>query len=115
MPRQGSWDERYRSADRPHTTAPVEFLVDNINLLPVGKVLDLAMGEGRNALFLAEQGFAVTGIDSSEVAVQRCNDLAQERGLTLHTIVADLTDFALPKGRGGQLLLPAARPDQRDK
>jgi len=56
------------------------------------------MGEGRNAVFLAEHGFEVTGVDSSEVAVNTCNEIAAERGLDITTIVADLSDYSLPKG-----------------
>lgn len=97
MPRREHWNERYRAASLLPNKSPVEFLVDNLNLLPKGKALDVAMGEGRNALFLAEQGFEVTGIDYSEVAVERANQQAQERGLTIKTVVADLTDYLLPK------------------
>src|SRR5215471_18674412 len=97
MADQKSWDDRYAASKPPLTQPPVEFLADNIGLLPKGKALDLAMGQGRNTLFLAERGYDVTGIDSSQVGIDQCQDLARERGLTLTTIQADLTEYALPK------------------
>lgn len=98
MADQKTWDERYASSTLSEAQPPVEFLVDNIDLLPKGKALDIAMGRGRNALFLAERGFEVTGIDSSQVAIDQCQRLASDRGLALTTVLADLTDYALPKG-----------------
>ena len=44
------------------------------------------MGDGRNAIYLAEQGFEVTGIDSSEVAVRRCLDVANERAVVINAM-----------------------------
>jgi tellurite methyltransferase len=97
MSDQKSWDERYATSTTLEPQPPVDFLADNIDLLPKGKALDIAMGQGRNALFLAERGFDVTGIDSSQVGIDRCQDLALQRGLTVTTIQADLDDYALPK------------------
>lgn len=60
-----------------------------------GKVLDLGMGEGRNALFLAEKGFEVEGVDLSEKTVERCLKLAKERKLSVRACVGDLRDFKI--------------------
>jgi len=50
-------------------SSPSQFLVDNISLLPRGKALDMAMGSGRNAIYLANNGFEVEGVDISKNAV----------------------------------------------
>ena len=65
-------------------------------MLPKGKVLDLAMGEGRNGVFLATQGFQVTGVDISERGLSKAKTLAADRGVPLTTVVADLESYAIP-------------------
>jgi SAM-dependent methyltransferase len=57
------------------------------------------MGEGRNAVYLAQNGFDVTGVDISEVAIEKCNRLAKERNTTVNAVVADLTDYDLGEAR----------------
>jgi len=69
---------------------PSQLLIDNINLLPKGLVLDVAMGTGRNAVYLAKKSFEVEGVDISAEAVQSALDLAREAGVTIHARVADL-------------------------
>ena len=58
-----------------------------------GLVLDVGMGEGRDVLFLAEKGFQVTGVDLSEIAVNKCLKLAEEKGLSVEAFVGDFLDF----------------------
>jgi rhodanese-related sulfurtransferase len=70
--------------------SPSPLLVDNIDLLPEGKVLDLAMGYGRNALFLANRGYEVEGIDNSTECVKRVRKLAETSELNLTAVCADL-------------------------
>ncbi len=92
------WDERYRSQEAIPERGPARFLVENLDLLPErGKALDVAMGTGRNALFLASLGYEVTGVDISPVAVERCREEASRRGLQLEAICADLETYALPE------------------
>lgn len=92
------WDERYRDNDATPERKPAQWLVDNVGLLPArGRVLDLAMGTGRNGLFLAERGYDVLGIDVSAVAARRCRAEAQLRGLIVETIVASLETFAMAR------------------
>ncbi len=69
---------------------PSQFLVENSGLLPPGKALDIAMGAGRNAVFLARHGFAVTGVDISPEAVEQAMLKAREAGASITTITADL-------------------------
>lgn len=89
------WDERYRREEGPE--GPADLLLEQASLLPEGgRALDVAMGTGRNALYLASLGFRVTGIDISAVAVARCRQRARARGLSLTAIVADLEQYQLP-------------------
>lgn len=69
---------------------PSSFLVENIDLLPRGRALDLAMGRGRNAVYLAEAGWETEGIDISEEAVELALELAQRAGVHLNVRVQDL-------------------------
>jgi len=73
--------------------SPRPLLIKNIGEVPVGKALDLGVGEGRNALFLAREGFHVTGIDISPKSIEKFLDLAKERGLTVEGLVMDILDF----------------------
>lgn len=93
------WDRRYDREAYIYGKEPVAFLRQQIDRLGSGKALDLAMGEGRNAVFLAQQGFDVTGVDISQVAIAKAERLAAERGTRLQTIVADLGEFELGKER----------------
>ncbi len=89
------WDERYRQGE-PLGREPAALLVENAGLLPKeGRALDVAMGTGRNALYLASLGLAVTGIDVSAVAVERCRAEAASRGLRLEAIRADVMAWEL--------------------
>jgi tellurite methyltransferase len=69
---------------------PAGFLMDNLEILPRGKALDVAMGSGRNAVYLAQNGFEVEGVDISETSVQNALRLAGENRVTLKTQTADL-------------------------
>jgi SAM-dependent methyltransferase len=94
------WNRRYRASECVFGRAPADFLRRRIEELGAGDdALDLAMGEGRNALFLAERGYRVTGVDVSLAAVQRARALAAERGLALRAVVADLGQFPLARHR----------------
>ncbi len=75
---------------RETSDQPAQFLVDNISLLPRGRVLDIAMGSGRTAVYLARMGFAVEGVDFSAEAVEEARKLARETGVQIKTLVADL-------------------------
>ena len=86
------------TADGERSFSPAQFLVENLDLLPAGRVLDVAMGAGRNALFLAGNGFDVTGIDISPEAVRTALDRARELEVVLNTQIADLEHgFEIPE------------------
>ncbi len=69
---------------------PTQFLVQNVELLPKGRVLDVAMGSGRNAIYLARLGFDVEGVDISSEAVNTALESAQKVGVSIRAQVADL-------------------------
>ncbi len=67
-----------------------QFLVDHIDLLPKGRVLDLAMGNGRNAIYLSKIGFIVEGVDISSKAVSNALETARRNGVDFKAVAADL-------------------------
>ena len=93
------WNERYDRDMYIYGKEPVAFLKQKMDGLKKGKALVLAMGEGRNAVYLAQNGFDVTGVDISEVAIEKCNRLAEERNTAVNAVVADLTDYDMGKGQ----------------
>lgn len=93
----GFWNQRYDSADFVFGTAPNDFLVSVADRIPPGPVLCLAEGEGRNAVFLAARGHAVTAVDQSATGLAKAAALAHRRDVPLTTRVADLNDFLIPE------------------
>ena len=90
------WDQRYSEPGYAYGTDPNDFLKASIEYLPKnGTVLCLAEGEGRNSVFLASHGFNVTAVDSSPVAMQKTQALAQKQGVQVTSTVADLAEFDL--------------------
>ena len=87
------WDRRYAGGALLWSAEPNRFLVAEASELAPGRALDLACGEGRNAVWLAERGFRVTGVDFSAVAIEKARGLAAERGVDGEWIVADLLDY----------------------
>lgn len=93
------WDERYRAADGyVFGTEPNDFLAPHAASIPAGPVLCLGEGEGRNAVFLAQRGHAVTALDQSTVGLEKARQLATARGVALTTVAADLSDFTITPG-----------------
>jgi len=80
-----------------HSLEPAQFLVENVGILPKGRVLDLAMGNGRNTIYLSKLGFDVEGIDISFEAVNAASELSQRAGVTTKTQVADLEKYGVGK------------------
>ncbi|RNC72694.1 MAG: class I SAM-dependent methyltransferase [Desulfuromonadales bacterium] len=93
------WDERYDTDDFVYGREPNAFLAGVSGMIPAGDVLCLAEGEGRNAVFLARQGHRVVAVDSSAVGLAKATRLAQESGVRIETVTADLADFAIEPGR----------------
>lgn len=137
------WNERYSTEEYVYGTRPNRWLEERATAIPEeGRVLCLADGEGRNGVWLAEQGFEVTSVDLSKVGLEKARELADERGVEIQTVCADLAEWDLggpwdgivsiwahmpsdvraPLHRrvvdalapGGVLILEAYRPEQLD-
>ena len=89
------WDGKYSTEEYVYTTVVNTFVKEHLEDLPVGKLIDLAGGEGRNSVFFAEKGWMVENIDFSKVALDKFMHLADERGVAANCIPtrADATDF----------------------
>lgn len=116
-----AWDDRYRQG-RQWSVEPNRFVVAQLDEapLPVGRALDLGCGEGRNAVWLAERGWEVLGLDLSAVACERARDVATERGLSVELRVGDAvaaeSELAAERGEGWDLVLVSylhVPPEQR--
>jgi len=95
-----SWDERYGKAEYFYGTEPNDFLRRwSSEIRPRGEVLCLAEGEGRNAVFLAEQGFRPLALDQSAVGLGKALQLASARHVHIDTVVANLDDYRIEAGR----------------
>lgn len=92
------WDDRYAGSGFVFGTQPNDFLRTCAGRLPAGPVLCLGEGEGRNAVFLAGCGHAVTAVDQSATGLAKARRLAAERGLRLDTTTADLADYPIRPG-----------------
>jgi len=91
------WEAKYRSTpDYLYGKAPSPFLTEHIHLMRKGETLDVAMGEGRNAVFLASKGFAVTGVDFCDTAVERAKKLAGGTGVAVEAKLQNLDFFLIP-------------------
>jgi len=91
--RSEDWDRRYAEKELVWSAGPNRFLAAEAADLTPGRGLDLACGEGRNALWLAERGWQVTAVDFSRVAVEKGRRIAAERGLDVEFVVADLLEY----------------------
>ena len=89
------WDQRYATDQYVYGTEANEFLQQHAARLPMGKVLCLADGEGRNSVYLASLGYDVTAVDSSAVGLAKAQKLATDKGVTITTQVVDLADYDL--------------------
>jgi SAM-dependent methyltransferase len=87
------WNRKHGEAGLLFGAEPNRFLVAEIEGLAPGRALDLACGAGRNAVWLAEQGWTVTGVDFSDVALANARGLAAERGVEVEWVLADLLEW----------------------
>lgn len=99
-----AWDRRYADRELVWTGEPNRFLVAEAAALPPGRALDVACGEGRNAVWLAERGWQVAGVDFSEVGLEKARELAKSRDVQARWVAADLLDYT-PEPRAFDLVL----------
>ncbi len=95
---QKRWDKRFREKEFAFGKEPSPFLKRHIALLLGGKALDIATGEGRNAIFLARHGFDVDAVDISNMGLKKVRQLAQEASVRIHTLHVDLDTFKIKEG-----------------
>lgn len=86
------WDRRYATSELIWTAEPNRFLVEQVEGLTPGRALEVAAGEGRNAVWLARQGWQVTAVDFSRVGLDKARQLADRAGVTIDLICADATE-----------------------
>lgn len=95
------WNERYHGDGYLMGGAPSAFLKESLPLItghvPGRRALDLACGEGRNAIFLAKSGFSVTGVDISDTALAKAERRAAAEGVEIEWINADLEGVVIPR------------------
>ncbi|NWF93302.1 MAG: class I SAM-dependent methyltransferase [Syntrophaceae bacterium] len=96
---QKRWDERFKGKEFAFGKEANPFLRRHMALLPKGKALDIAAGEGRNAVFLALHGFDVDAVDISSIGLKKARELAEEMGVRIHTIHADLDTYDIKEGQ----------------
>jgi SAM-dependent methyltransferase len=100
-----AWDDRYRERELVWSGEPNVFVAEEVADLPPGRALDLAAGEGRNAIWLASRGWDVEAVEFSQVALDKAEALAEEAGVRVALSHADLTE--LPSLEPADLVLVA--------
>ena len=118
-PELARWQQRFAAPGYLFGTAPNAFLKQHAHLLQRGeKALAIADGEGRNGVFLAEQGLDVLSVDFSPLAQEKARKLAKERGVTLRIEQADIIDWDWPAAAFdvvAAIFFQFAVPAERDK
>ena len=97
------WNARYAGTELLWTAQPNRLFAAEVEDLPAGRALDVACGEGRNAVWLAERGWRVTAIDFSDVALAKGARLADSRGVEVEWVVADVLEHT-PEPRSFDLV-----------
>ena len=92
------WDERYGGDELVWTSTPNQFLVAEVAGLPVGRAVDLACGEGRNSIWLAEQGWQVAGVDFSAVGLAKAKRFAELWDVKVTWLESSVEDWVSPPG-----------------
>ncbi len=107
------WNARYAGEKYLFGKEPALILKNHLSVLKRGKALDIAMGEGRNAVFLAANGFEVEGNDASSVAIEKAKKLAAEKGVTIDAKTQNLDFFLMPLMKLDTIVMTYFRPQAR--
>lgn len=111
------WNQRYQGEEFHFGTEPNAFLASQSERLKPGMTcLAVADGEGRNGVWLAEQGLQVLSVDNSSVAVEKARALAAQRGVTMQVELVDLAHWDWPENRFdivAGIFIQYAPPEQR--
>jgi SAM-dependent methyltransferase len=91
--RSEDWDRRYAAEGLVWSAGPNRLFAAEVAALPPGRALDLACGEGRNAIWLAEQGWDVTAVDYSQFALAKAREIAARRCVAPVFVAADLVEY----------------------
>jgi 2-polyprenyl-3-methyl-5-hydroxy-6-metoxy-1,4-benzoquinol methylase len=94
-----AWDHRYSGSELVWSGEPNRTVAAEVGGLAPGRALDLAAGEGRNAVWLARQSWQVTAVDFSATGLDKARRLAEQHGVHIETLTADVTGFQPEPGR----------------
>jgi 2-polyprenyl-3-methyl-5-hydroxy-6-metoxy-1,4-benzoquinol methylase len=92
---QSAWDRTYARKEFVFGKEAASYLKKHLDKLPKGQALDIAIGEGRNAIFLAKKGFIVEGVDISAVGLRKAQNFAVANGVKIETTNADLNKYKI--------------------
>lgn len=92
------WDRRYEGDELLWSAEPNRFVAEEVAGMAPGRALDVACGEGRNTVWLAQQGWRATGVDFSAVGLGKARRLAQHRGVDVELVQADVLEWSPPPG-----------------
>jgi cyclopropane fatty-acyl-phospholipid synthase-like methyltransferase len=94
------WNTRFKEAEFAYGTEPNDFLKSKIQAFkPNSKILCLAEGEGRNAVFLAEHNHHVTAVDYSQEGLNKLKKLASDKNLSIETVCIDLNHYKIEENK----------------
>jgi 2-polyprenyl-3-methyl-5-hydroxy-6-metoxy-1,4-benzoquinol methylase len=112
------WNKVYSTGQAIFVHHPTELLVNAVKGRRPGTALDIGMGQGRNSIFLAQQGWDVTGFDPSEEGVRQARERAAKLGLHLRALVVGEEDFDLGKAQWDLIVMTyvrRVRPEDADR
>lgn len=99
------FDEKYSGKKFYWGTKPSSLVKNFASLANLGHALDLGMGEGRDAIYLSQQDFSVTGVEYSETGIQKCLQRAERLGVNVNAVNKDVRDFRIAKSKYSLILL----------
>ena len=108
-----AWNARYAGSDLVWSAEPNRFLPEEAAGLTVGRAIDLACGEGRNAIWLARQGWEVVGVDFAKAGIDKARRLASDAGVAVEWVVADVTTYEPPGSFGLVIVFYLQLPDEQ--